>query len=229
MNNQIIKSVGLVMLGASLGFNLFAQSLEPGFKSLFNGKDLTNWAGRTNHWSVQDSVITGTTTKENPAKGNNFLILQQDGTNAIYSDFEIRFSYKFSSDWGNSGLQYRSKDRGNFVVNGYQGDFEVGTTYSGILYEEGGRGILAERGQKVTLQDDNGKLKKEVTGKVGDSKAIQANIKQGDWNDYVIIAKGNHLQHFINGMQTVDVIDEQASKAAKEGIMAFQIHAGPAM
>src|SRR3954470_6624437 len=82
MNNQIIKSVGIVVLGASLGFNLFAQSVEPGFTSLFNGKDLTNWAGRTNHWSVQDGVITGTTTKENPAQGNNFLILQQDGTNA---------------------------------------------------------------------------------------------------------------------------------------------------
>jgi len=224
------KSKWALFVGLAVGFSSFqGRAAEAGFKDLFNGKDLSNWAGRQNHWSVEDGAITGTTTKENPAKGNNFLILQRDGTNAIYSDFEIRFSYKFSSDWGNSGLQYRSKDRGNFVVNGYQGDFEVGTTYSGILYEEGGRGILAERGQKVTLQDDNGKLKKEVTGKVGDSKAIQANIKQGDWNDYVIIAKGNHLQHFINGMQTVDVVDEQAPKAAKEGIIAFQIHAGPAM
>jgi hypothetical protein len=230
MNNQIIKSVGIVVLGASLGFNLFGQvAVEPGFKSLFNGKNLENWAGRTNHWSVEDGVITGTTTKENPAQGNNFLILQQDGTNAIYSDFEVRFSYKFSSDWGNSGLQYRSKDRGKFVVNGYQGDFEVGTTYSGILYEEGARGILANRGEKVLISDDNGKMKREVVGKVNDSKMIQDSIKKNDWNDYVIIAKGNHLQHFINGMQTIDVTDEQESKAAKSGIFAFQIHAGPAM
>src|ERR1041384_7210638 len=178
MKKLLMQCLLALTLGAIVTTNLCAQGkVEPGFKSLFNGKDLSNWAGRPNHWSVEDGVITGVTTKENPAKGNNFLILQQDGKNAVYSDFDMRFSYKFSSDWGNSGLQYRSKDRGNFVVNGYQGDFEVGTTYSGILYEEGGRGILAERGQKVTLQDDNGKLKKEVTGKVGDSKAIQANIK----------------------------------------------------
>src|SRR5215475_12777994 len=81
-----------------------------GFKSLFNGKDLTGWAGRPNHWSVEDGAITGITSKENPAKGNNFLILQQDGKDAVVGDFELRLSYKFSSDWGNSGVQYRSKD-----------------------------------------------------------------------------------------------------------------------
>ena len=53
----------------------------------------------------------------------------------------------------------------------------------------------------------------------------QANIKQADWNEYKVIAKGNHLQHFINGKQTVDVTDETA-EAAKHGVLALQIHAG---
>lgn len=206
-----------------------AQPVEAGFRSLFNGKDLTGWAGRTNHWSVQDGAITAVTTAENPAKGNNFLIPVQDGKNLVVADFELRFSYKFTGSSGNSGVQYRSVDKGNFVVNGYQADFEVGPTYSGILYEEGGRGILAQRGQKVVIKDDAGKPKLEVTGSVGDTKEIQATIKPGDWNDYVIIAKGNHLQHFINGKPTVDVTDEQTAKAAKSGILALQVHAGPPM
>ena len=201
----------------------------PGFKSLFNGKDLTGWAGRSVHWSVEDGAITGATTKENPAQGNNFLIAKDGEKNLIVDDFEIRFSYKFTGDWGNSGLQYRSKDRGNFVVNGYQGDLEVGPTYSGILYEEGGRGILAQRGQKVVITEEEGKMKIEKAGSVGSSQEIQNAIHKNDWNEYVIIAKGNHLQHFINGKQTVDVIDEQESKAAKSGILAFQLHAGPPM
>jgi len=37
------------------------------------------------------------------------------------------------------------------------------------------------------------------------------------------------LQHFINGVATADVIDEQESKAAKSGILALQLHAGPPM
>jgi hypothetical protein len=178
---------------------------------------------------VQDGAITGITTKENPAQGNNFLIARDGSQNLIVSDFELRFSYKFTGEWGNSGLQYRSKDKGNFVVNGYQADFEVGPAYSGILYEEGGRGVLCERGKKVVVKEADGKPRIEVVGSLGDSKEIQANIKTNGWNDYVIIAQGNHLQHFINGRQTVDVLDEQALAAAKSGILAFQIHAGPPM
>lgn len=236
--NKLIHSL-VVLASAAVVFtqapSAFAAD-EAGFKSLFNGKDLTGWVGRPNHWSVQDGVITGVTTKENPAKGNNFLIAQADGTNLVVGDFEMRFSYKLLASggkaYGNSGLQYRSKDRGNFVVNGYQADFEYGTTYSGILYEEGGRGILAQRGQKVVIKDDAdkpGKAKIEVTGSLGASSDIQAVIKKEDWNEYVVIARGNHLQHFINGRQTVDVTDEQEGKAAKEGILAFQIHAGDPM
>jgi hypothetical protein len=229
------RLAGVLTLSAALftpSTALLAADVEPGFKSLFNGKDPTGWAGRPNHWSVEEGVITGVTSKENPAKGNNFLIAKDGDRNLIVDDFELRFSYSFTGPWGNSGLQYRSKDRGNFVVNGYQADFEVGAGFSGILYEEGGRGILCQRGQKVVIKEDPdkpGKTKIEVTGKLGDSKEIQAAIHTNGWNDYVIIAKGNHLQHFINGQQTADVTDEQESKAAKSGILALQIHAGPPM
>ena len=44
-----------------------------------------------------------------------------------------------------------------------------------------------------------------------------------------MIADGNHLMHFINNRMTIDVIDEQPSKAATEGILALQLHAGPPM
>src|ERR1051325_8991900 len=224
---------GLSLAFCSFPTTLPAAEVEPGFKSLFNGKDLTGWAGRPEHWSVEDGAITGRTTKEHPAQGNNFLIAKQGDSNLTVDDFELRLSYKIvpgdDKGFGNSGIQYRSKDRGNFVVNGYQADFECGTTYSGILYEEGGRGILAQRGQKVVITDDNGKPKIDVTGSLGASKEIQAAIKKEDWNDYVVIARGNHLQHCINGHQTVDVIDQQEAKAAKEGILALQLHAGDPM
>jgi predicted RNA binding protein YcfA (HicA-like mRNA interferase family) len=204
------------------------QVVEPGFKSLFNGKDLTGWAGRTNHWSVEDGAIAGVTSKDNPAKGNNFIIAKDGDKNLVVDDFELRFSYKFSSDWGNSGLQYRSKDFGNFVVGGYQADFEVGPTFSGILYEERmSRGIMAQRGEKVVWGADG---KKKVVGKTDKTSAeIQAAIQKNGWNDYVIIAKGSHLQHFINGIQTVDVIDEDPTKQVSSGILAFQIHQGDPM
>ena len=193
-------------------------------KNLFNGKDLTGWKG-LDFWSVEDGCITGRTTKEKPTKGNTFLVYQDE-----VADFELTFKYKIIG--GNSGVQYRSKltDEKAFVVAGYQADFEAGKTYSGILYEEKGRGILAQRGQKTVIKEGAApnKPKIEVAGEVGKSAEIQAKIKADDWNDYRIVAKGGHLQHFINGVQTIDVTDETAL-GAKKGILALQLHAGPAM
>lgn len=206
-----------------------ASAAEPGFKSLFNGHDLTGWQGNPKLWSAKDGTITGVTGSDADTKisHNTFLVW----TNGDVADFELRLSYRIEK--GNSGIQYRSKvtEEGKFgpIVGGYQADFEAGKTYSGILYEERGRGILAQRGQKVFVKEADGKHKVEVTGSVGDSKEIQAKIKHEDWNDYVVIAKGNHLQHFINGQQTVDVTDEHEAKAAKSGVLALQIHAGPPM
>ena len=194
-------------------------------KNLFNGKDLTGWKG-LDFWSVEDGCITGRTTKEKPTKGNTFLVWQ----GGEIGDFEFTFKYKIVG--GNSGVQYRSKvvDEKAFVVGGYQADFEAGKTYSGILYEEKGRGILAQRGQKTVIKDGDkpGKAKVEVTGEVGKSAEIQAKIKAEDWNEYRIVAQGGHLQHYINGVQTVDVTDETAV-GAKKGVLALQLHAGPAM
>ena len=234
---KLLAPLAAAFIGlGSISWSLCAAGVEPGFKSLFNGQDLTGWAGRPEHWAVEDGAITGRTTKEHPAKGNNFLIAKAGDQNLIVDDFELRLSFKIvpnsPSGFGNSGIQYRSKDEGNYVVHGYQADFECGPTYSGILYEEGGRGILAQRGQKVVVRENSekpGQPKIEVTGTLGQSSEIQAAIKKEDWNDYVVIARGNHLQHFINGHQTVDVIDEQKSKAASSGILALQLHAGDPM
>ena len=203
-------------------------------EQLFNGKDLSGWEGNKALWSVQDGAITGKTTDEKPLKHNTFLVW----TGGTVRDFDLTFKYRI--EVGHSGVQYRSKvfppGVSGPIVGGYQGDFEAGTTYSGILYDERGRGILAKRGEKTVIKAQekdpaNPKsqdFKVEVVGSVGDSNAIQASIKDKGWNEYRIVAKGNHLQHFINGKQTVDVTDEYP-KAPKEGVLALQIHQGPAM
>ncbi len=203
---------------------------DAGFKPLFNGKDLNGWEGNAALWSVENGAITGKTgtNADNKINHNTFLVY----TNAPVDNFELRFSYKITPT-GNSGIQYRSKviEKGKFgpIVGGYQADFEGGKTYSGILYEERGRGILAQRGQKTVIKEVDGKTKVEVAGSVGDSKEIQSRIKANDWNEYVVVAKGNHVQHFINGQQTIDVTDEQEAKAPKSGVLALQIHTGPPM
>ena len=215
--------LSLVAAFASANAVLAADS-EEGFKPLFNGKDLKGWDGNMELWSAKDGMIVGKTTAEKPIKGNTFLIWR-DGT---VDDFVLRFKYRIKG--GNSGVQYRSKeftDLKNWVVGGYQADFEAGKTYSGILYEERGpRGIMAERGTKVVV-DENGK--NNVVEKLGDSADLQSKIKSEDWNDYEVTAQGFHFVHKINGNVTTDVTDNDAKNRAASGILALQIHAGPPM
>ena len=205
---------------------LAAASLHAGEKSLFNGKDLSGWEGNPKLWSVEDGAITGKTANEGDAKiSHNTFLVWKDGT---VGDFELTFQYRIEK--GNSGVQYRSKTLApgpsGPVISGYQADFEAGKTYSSSLYEEKGRGTLAARGEKTTI-GENGKP--TVPGQLGDNNEIQASIKDEQWNEYKIVAKGNHVQHFINGKQTVDVTDNDPKNAPKEGLLALQIHAGPAM
>lgn len=209
-------------------------SAHGGETQLFNGKDLTGWTGVEGFWSVKDGAITGTTTPENPAKKNTFLIWEGGKP----SDFVLTFKYRLldaegkGAGYANSGVQYRSKvlDPAYCVVGGYQADMELGKKYSGILYEEKGRGILAQRGQKVVLEDsDKGKKPKiNVVGETTPSADVQAGIKQGEWNEYKIVAKGKVLEHWINGKLSVHVTDK-TEVAAKDGVIALQLHQGKPM
>jgi 3-keto-disaccharide hydrolase len=200
---------------------------EAGFKSLFNGKDLEGWDGNRELWSVRDGAITGQTTPEHLVKINNTFLIWTNGT---VEDFELRCSFKLvpnnSEGFANSGIQYRSRVMipATWTVGGYQADMEAGTNYTGILYEERcPRGIMALRGEKVVWDKEG---KKHVTGSVGSPAQIEGSLKKGDWNDYVIVAKGNHLQQWINGHQTIDVTDETEGQAASSGVLALQLHVG---
>jgi len=211
-----------LLAAASVSFT-FAADAADGFKPIFNGKDLKGWEGDTKLWSVKDGAILGQTTADTKLKQNTFLIWR-DGT---LDDFVLRFKYRIKN--GNSGVQYRSKEKTNagpFVVGGYQADFEAGKTYSGILYEERGpRGIMAERGTKVVVDE----LGKKSAQRIADSAELQSKIKNEDWNDYEVSAQGFHFIHKINGHVTAEVTDNDTQNRAASGILALQVHTGPPM
>ena len=217
--------LGLAALVFAFAGQAIAADLGKGFKSIFDGKTLKGWNGDPKFWSVQDGAITGKTTKENPTKGNTFIIWEGKTGN-----FDLRLDYKIIG--GNSGIQYRSfKADGpdEWRIGGYQADFEAGDTFSGICYGERFRGILSLRGKKTILTvDDDGKLKKEVEDFAKDADIAKA-IKKEDWNSYRIVARNFNLTHYINGVKTTQVIDRDRKTRRAEGLLALQLHAGPPM
>lgn len=227
-----MKLISSLLLSAVLGVASVSAAAPAGFKSLFNGKDLSGWEGNPALWSVKDGVIVGKTTAEAPIKSNTFLIWK----GGEVRNFELRASFRFVDNnekrTANSGIQYRSRvvDPAGWVVGGYQGDMDAAGRYVGMLYEEKGRGILAKPGQKVKLLPlENGKPKIEILGESAPSAKVAAAFKPDGWNEIVIIAKGNHLQHFLNGVQTADITDLDPEKSAASGVLALQIHTGPPM
>jgi hypothetical protein len=208
-------------LSSTLAFLFTAPILaaeEPGFTPLFNGKDLSGWEGDPALWSVQDGAITGVTTDGNPLPYNKFLIWR-GGT---VKNFELHAKVRQTGN--NSGIQYRSrelKEVGPGSVGGYQCDIHPLAVNNAMLYDERGRGIVAMNGQSVIVDEKGAKWLTKQRDPV--------TVDVAQWNEYTIIARGNQLTHKLNGQVTVEVIDHQANQRELEGILAFQVHRGPAM
>ena len=209
--------------------------VESGFVDLFNGRDLTGWDGDPRLWSVRDGVIRGETTLEKKANGNTFCVWRA----GKLKDFILHVTFRIAG--GNSGIQYRSKEVDKWRISGYQAEVCNGGSV-GFLYHERGRGRIVGVGDFVEINAGaDGKSDKKVVGKVADRKALAeaGYYKPNDWNQYIIIAQGNYLRHYLNGQPTVALIDNDRTTDANdpkdtrgramEGLLALQIHAGPPM
>jgi len=222
----------------SFAFNSFAADgplvapAEPtDMRSIINGNNLTGWDGDLRLWSVKNGTIRGETTTENRANGNTFLIWK-DG---LTKDFELRLSFRCNAT-NNSGIQYRSKHitegkvRNKWVVRGYQHEIRNQNelpSVAGFIYDEGGRrGRMCLVGEKAVWGKDG---KKKVTGTLIDAQGYKKLFKLDDWNDVVIIARGNHIRHYLNNRLIVDCTDKDPRRSLREGILALQLHAGKPM
>ena len=187
---------------AALTSLTFAATLaaadEPaGFVSLFDGESLSGWEGNLEMFRVQDGAIVAGSLAEN-IPHNDFLC-----TKKPYGDFELRLKCKLTPASGNAGIQFRSaRIPDHFEVRGYQAD--MGQGWWGKLYDESRRAkVLAEP-------------KPGVVEKV---------LKPGEWNEYRIRCRGDHIELWLNGVQTVDYTEPEKSLPAT-GIIGLQIHGG---
>ena len=223
-----MKPMRLSPLGRCLSIVLLVSAFscafcqEAGVQPIFNGKDLAGWEGDPRFWSVKDGAIRGETSLKALPLGNTFLIWR----GGKLKDFELRIKFRIQN--GNSGVQYRSQDRGKWVVSGYQAEVENKQGKVGFLYDEKGRGYLANVGERAEMTSEG---KRNVLGSIADKEELikKGYYKEKEWNEYLIVARGNRLEHHLNGFKTIEFIDNDEKARALEGILAVQIHAGPPM
>jgi Domain of Unknown Function (DUF1080) len=191
-----------------------------------------DWDGDPKFWRVENGVIVGESTPDKVVGPNTFLIWR-GGTPG---DFELKVEIKMNST--NSGIQYRSRmiaanqgaepDRPGHAwrLGGYQMDMDFGNSYPGGLYEEGGRGFLAERGTTTYIAPDG---TKGVIGNLKSLEELKASFKPGEWNQFHLIARGNTLIHIVNGLVAAVCIDDDVKGRSMGGLIGFQLHAGAPM
>ena len=181
---------------------LIAEEVEKEFVSLFDGKSFAGWEGDLKTFRIEDGAIIGGTMKEKIPR-NEFLCTKQE-----FGDFELRLQAKLAGDGANAGVQFRTKRIPNHhEVIGYQCDMGhmEGRCIWGSLYDE-------SRRKKFLFHGDKDKVEKAY--------------KPGEWNDFVVRCEGPRVQIWLNGVQTIDYKEEDAT-VVRAGVLAVQIHGGP--
>lgn len=172
---------------------------------LFDGKTLTGWSQKngTATYAVKDGTIVGTTAKGSP---NSFLCSDKH-----FGDFELQFDVKVD-DQLNSGVQIRGAEQGGKTdgtgrVYGPQCEIEAtnikGGGEAGYIYGEAtGRGWLVKN----------------------DKRTPHKHFKDAEWNHFRVVAKGAHIQTWINGQLICDLTDEAIFKSHPKGFIGLQVH-----
>ena len=160
---RFLLTFALVMLLAAA-----ASSPAAEFHPIFDGKSLDGWISSEHlnpdgsrkqpglqgtakpaaesFWSVEDGAITARSTPDKPCKKNQFLVWQP-GT---VDDFELKLKYRIQGGASaNSGIQIRSQIQPDGHMEGYQCDIDLAGKWVGAVYDEHGRKLLADRGQRA--------------------------------------------------------------------------------
>lgn len=188
-----------VLLAALLAVPALADADD--YVSIFNGEDLSGWTQRngTATYTVEEGAIVGETTKGSP---NSFLCSDKE-----YGDFDLMFEVKLDDNGLNSGVQIRSqtKDGPKGRVNGPQVEIEAtgsNGAESGYLYGEAAGGWMTPDAERKPHK----------------------HFKDGEWNQYRVVAEGPNIKVWINGEQISDLTDDAKFESHPSGFIGLQVH-----
>jgi len=218
MNSHTIASLVPAILLALAG------TLSAGeFESIFDGKTLDGWkALDMSYWSVEDGAITAESTPQHPCTSNQFLVWQGGDV----ADFELKLKFRVTGNGCNSGVQFRSRIRPDGLAVGYQADiYQSGPYLGGVcdeLHSRNGPELLTGNGKRTVI-DETGK--RTAT----DLEGMATMRPPGEWNDYHITARGQHIVLRINGVTCSELIDREETHYDLKGILGLQLRSGDPM
>lgn len=173
---------------------LASSAYAGSWKPLWDGKTFGGWhvIGKGD-WKIEDGAIVGRHT--NGEKDFGHLV-----TDAVFGDFTVRLKYKTVS--GNSGLYFRTEEKGFSGVSGFQAEIDP-TKDAGGLYETNGRSWVVHP----------------------TPEQVATWFKPGEWNQMTVSARGTKIKVTVNGKVSAEIDDP---KGRRQGRFALQVHGGQA-
>jgi hypothetical protein len=194
--SRITRRTLLAAVACSCLVSTAADEAKDGWTSIFNGKDLTGWKAPEPNpfWKAADGVLTG----ENDAAKKGSMLY----TTASFKDFELEADARWKGEI-DSGFMIRKKSgESKDKIGDLQ--IQIGVSRS---------------------------LKKDMTGsfyvsgypEAGQAKEAAKLLKEGDWNRFRLVVKGDTVTVWINGTQASQYTD---ARYAEAGPIGLQIHGG---
>jgi hypothetical protein len=170
---------------------------ESGFTPIFDGKSLNGWDCDPAFWRVENAAITGESTKTHQPPYNIFCIWKGGKP----GDFELKLQYKLTGAGGNSGIQYRSVEltrRRQRANEGLSGGYRRPSELHGAGLRGTQPRLPCVAGADFLYTGRQGsRARIGVSGYGADQ--LKAFIKNNDWNELDIVARGNTLIQMMNG------------------------------
>ncbi|MBS0203217.1 MAG: DUF1080 domain-containing protein [Planctomycetes bacterium] len=217
---HICRKTSLVLCLLVIGQSLVWGQQDGTPIPLFDGATLKGWEGDLKYWRVEAGGIVGEIPRGQSLGKNTWLVWR----GGELADFELNVQFKLTGlPAANSGIQFRCQVENVDHVSGYQADLDMGATWLGRIYDEHGRALLVERGSRVEIAADG--ARRVETFAPANQYAVL--FRENDWNDYRIVAIGEHVAVYVNGTLFSELKDRQTGERDLKGLLAFQLHSGP--
>jgi len=172
---------------------LTREEKKEGWELLFNGRNTEKWRGinqmvfPVSGWSIKNGELC--------TNGNNVLEESRGGgdiiTKRMYDNFELVWDWKMLTKGGNSGVKY-------FVVEGISDNPKHGV---GLEYQ-----LLDDKNHPWMLEGKMNPGDYHTLASLYElfaAKDVHVN-PLGLWNQSRIVCKGNHVEHWLNGIKVLE-------------------------
>jgi len=208
-------SPGLLLLSC---LSITPATSSPPTHAIFDGTTLQGWSGDPQVWCVEDGAITAEIAADDHLRTNHWLFWDTE-----VHDFEFSTEFRISGNpSANSGIQYRAQRDEKNHASGYQADLDGGATWLGRIYDEHGRALLVERGNRVAIAPDGRRWVDTFAALDSFNNLYVPNA----WNTYRITARASHVEVWINDRLCAVLDDHESGEADLSGYLAFQMHSG---